>query len=149
MAAELEKSDNAPTISLDTTNNSDTHTHKQSLTDEEKTSGEKAHVNSAVSEATPVGTNLDQANRDNSTHREETSSEEDKVEAHYVHGAARFALCFGLCVTTFLVGLDQMIIATAIPKITSLFHSLQDVGYVSQSFHLCWHNSPPFHTYTI
>lgn len=49
--------------------------------------------------------------------------------AHYVHGAARIALVFGLCVTTFLVGLDQLIIATAIPKITTLFHSLEDVGW--------------------
>jgi hypothetical protein len=49
--------------------------------------------------------------------------------ANYVHGAARIALVFGLCVTTFLVGLDQLIIATAIPKITTLFHSLEDVGW--------------------
>lgn len=54
---------------------------------------------------------------------------EDDVGAHYVHGAARIALVFGLCVTTFLVGLDNLIIATAIPKITTLFHSLEDVGW--------------------
>lgn len=54
---------------------------------------------------------------------------EDDEGAHYVHGAARIALVFGLCVTTFLVGLDNLIIATAIPKITTLFHSLEDVGW--------------------
>jgi hypothetical protein len=58
------------------------------------------------------------------------SHEEEPDEgANYVHGAARIALVFGLCVTTFLVGLDQLIIATAIPKITTLFHSLEDVGW--------------------
>lgn len=33
--------------------------------------------------------------------------------AHYVHGAARIALVFGLCIVGFLVGLDNLIIATA------------------------------------
>lgn len=58
----------------------------------------------------------------------------DDDGAHYVHGAARIALVFGLCVTTFLVGLDNLIIATAIPKITSLFHSLADVGWYGYVF---------------
>jgi hypothetical protein len=59
-----------------------------------------------------------------------TSHEVETDEgANHVHGAARIALVFGLCVTTFLVGLDQLIIATAIPKITTLFHSLEDVGW--------------------
>jgi hypothetical protein len=68
-----------------------------------------------------------------STEEKETVSNSDAEEAedttHHVHGAARFILVFGLCVTTFLIGLDQLIIATAIPKITSLFHSLNDVGW--------------------
>lgn len=63
----------------------------------------------------------------------ETASSNHEVEedegARYVHGAARIALVFGLCITTFLVGLDNLIIATAIPKITTLFHSLEDVGW--------------------
>jgi hypothetical protein len=63
----------------------------------------------------------------------ETAHSHHEVEedegAHYVHGAARIALVFGLCITTFLVGLDNLIIATAIPKITTLFHSLEDVGW--------------------
>jgi hypothetical protein len=49
--------------------------------------------------------------------------------AHYVTGLALALLAFGLCVTTFLIGLDQMIIATAIPKITTQFDSLGDVGW--------------------
>jgi hypothetical protein len=53
--------------------------------------------------------------------------EEDSI--HYVTGVPLIFLAFGLCVTIFLVGLDQMIIATAIPKITTLFNSLGDVGW--------------------
>lgn len=46
--------------------------------------------------------------------------------AHHVHGISRIILVFGLCATTFIIGLDQMIIATAIPKITTLFKSLEE-----------------------
>lgn len=58
----------------------------------------------------------------------------DDDGTHYVHGAARIALVFGLCVATFLVGLDNLIIATAIPKLTTLFHSLPDVGWYGYVF---------------
>jgi MFS family permease len=43
-------------------------------------------------------------------------------------------LAFGLCVVVFLIGLDQMIIATAIPKITSEFKSLDDVGWYGSAY---------------
>lgn len=39
-------------------------------------------------------------------------------------------LTVGLCMVTFTIALDNTIIATAIPKITSYFNSLNDVGYV-------------------
>lgn len=61
---------------------------------------------------------------------------EDDAE-HHVHGIARVLLVFGLCITVFLIGLDQMIIATAIPKITTLFHSLDDVGWYGSAYLLC------------
>ncbi|KAE9977253.1 hypothetical protein EG328_002148 [Venturia inaequalis] len=66
-------------------------------------------------------------------------ADEEEVEdtTHHVHGLARFVLVFGLCVTSFLIGLDQLIIATAIPKITTLFHSLEDVGWYGSAFLLC------------
>jgi MFS family permease len=45
-------------------------------------------------------------------------------------------LIFGLCVTVFLIGLDQMIVATAIPKITTEFKSLDDVGWYGSAYML-------------
>jgi hypothetical protein len=49
--------------------------------------------------------------------------------ANYLKGWSMAVLCIGLCVTTFLVGLDMMIIATAIPKISTLFQSSGDIGW--------------------
>ncbi|KAF2401209.1 MFS general substrate transporter [Trichodelitschia bisporula] len=66
---------------------------------------------------------------------EDEEAEED--DRHFVKGPARIFLAFALCVTTFLIGLDQMIIATAIPKITTQFHSLDDVGWYGSAYLLC------------
>jgi Fe2+ transport system protein B len=53
--------------------------------------------------------------------QEETSSSEQDVQdtpddhaTHHVYGIARIILVFGLCSTTFIIGLDQMIIATVV-----------------------------------
>jgi hypothetical protein len=62
-----------------------------------------------------------------STEQDGQDAPEDNA-AHHVHGIARIILVFGLCATTFIIGLDQMIIATAIPKITTLFKSLDGCG---------------------
>ncbi|KAI0009522.1 putative efflux pump antibiotic resistance protein [Xylariaceae sp. FL0662B] len=43
-------------------------------------------------------------------------------------------LTIGICLTIFLISLDFSIIATAIPKITSEFHSLQDVGWYGSAY---------------
>ena len=43
-------------------------------------------------------------------------------------------LTFGLCMATFTVALDNTIIATAIPKITTVFDSLDDVGWYGSSY---------------
>ncbi|KAI9368161.1 major facilitator superfamily domain-containing protein [Aspergillus egyptiacus] len=41
---------------------------------------------------------------------------------------------FGLSISSFLVGLDNTIISTAIPKITDQFHALADVGWYASSY---------------
>jgi EmrB/QacA subfamily drug resistance transporter len=43
-------------------------------------------------------------------------------------------LTFGLCLSTFVVALDNTIIATAIPRITTVFDSLNDVGWYGSSY---------------
>ncbi|TEY56427.1 hypothetical protein BOTCAL_0225g00070 [Botryotinia calthae] len=64
---------------------------------------------------------------------EEANGEEDD-ENHYISGVPLALLTFGLCMATFTVALDNTIIATAIPKITSVFNSLDDVGWYGSSY---------------
>lgn len=59
---------------------------------------------------------------------------EDEVEVQYLTGIVLLFLVVALCLVTFMVGLDQMIIATAIPKITTQFHSLEDVGWYGSAY---------------
>lgn len=61
-----------------------------------------------------------------------TEEPEDDVE--YPGGFALGILTFGLCMATFVVALDNTIIATAIPKITTVFNSLNDVGWYGSSY---------------
>ncbi|OCT50000.1 putative HC-toxin efflux carrier TOXA [Cladophialophora carrionii] len=44
------------------------------------------------------------------------------------------AVMIAICLSVFLVALDRTIIATAIPKITDQFHSLDDVGWYGSGF---------------
>jgi predicted MFS family arabinose efflux permease len=55
-------------------------------------------------------------------------------ESKYPKGVQLILLTTGLCLTTLVVALDNTIIATAIPKITSQFNSLLDVGWYGSSY---------------
>lgn len=59
---------------------------------------------------------------------------EAEDESQYLHGIVLIFLVISLCLVTFMIGLDQMIIATAIPKITTQFHSLEDVGWYGSAY---------------
>jgi len=103
-------------------------------TEEETTttvvSPEKTNGTTASAETRPTSSAV--AEKELSVPIEQTGSEEEEEDdgtANHVHGIPLILLAFGLCVTTFLIGLDQMIIATAIPKITTQFRSLADVGW--------------------
>lgn len=63
-----------------------------------------------------------------------TDSEEAEDHSKYLSGLKLWTLSFGLCLTTFVIALDNTIIATAIPKITSVFNSLEDVGWYGSSY---------------
>ncbi len=56
-----------------------------------------------------------------------TTTREDGSE--YPTGARLAIISVALCLSVFLMALDNSIIATAIPKITDQFHSLDDVGW--------------------
>jgi hypothetical protein len=56
----------------------------------------------------------------------------------YPSGLRLVLIILACCLAVFLVSLDRTIIATAIPRITDRFHSVQDIGwYGSVGFHAC------------
>jgi hypothetical protein len=55
-------------------------------------------------------------------------------EAKYVSGLPLHLLTIGLTLSTFVIALDNTIIATAIPRITTVFNSLDDVGWYGSSY---------------
>ncbi|KAL1970967.1 hypothetical protein VTN77DRAFT_2801 [Rasamsonia byssochlamydoides] len=62
----------------------------------------------------------------------EAAEDEDH---HYNASNLQLAmLTLGLCLCTLIVSLDVIILATAIPKITATFHSLDDVGWYGSSY---------------
>ena len=71
---------------------------------------------------------------------EETPLEEaealDKLseEPEYPGGAKLGIIVASLCLSVFCMALDNTIIATAIPKITDHFHSINDVGWYGSSY---------------
>lgn len=65
--------------------------------------------------------------------QEDASQEESRT---YITGWKLFSLMFALVTSVFVVLLDMIIIVTAIPKITSTFHSLPDVGWYGAAYNL-------------
>ncbi|KAF2639763.1 MFS transporter [Massarina eburnea CBS 473.64] len=65
-----------------------------------------------------------------------TATEEEEVEdeSKYLTGVKLAILSLGLCLVTFMIALDNTIIATAIPKITTVFNSLNDIGWYGSSY---------------
>ena len=63
-----------------------------------------------------------------------TSSTSEEYESNYVQGSKLYMLTFGLFLATFVVALDNTIISTAIPRITTVFDSLDDVGWYGSSY---------------
>ncbi|KIV78873.1 hypothetical protein PV11_06479 [Exophiala sideris] len=55
-------------------------------------------------------------------------------ETKYATGLPLHLLTFGLTLSTFVIALDNTIIATAIPRITTVFDSLDDVGWYGSSY---------------
>jgi hypothetical protein len=91
----------------------------------------------ATTEGSPVtGSNKEIATDQNegSSQKEGEPTEEPEDESKYLKGYRLAVLSLGLCLTTFVIALDNTIIATAIPKITTVFNSLDDVGWYGSSY---------------
>ncbi|KAF5343451.1 hypothetical protein D9758_011824 [Tetrapyrgos nigripes] len=67
---------------------------------------------------------------------QQTQSEEEvtEVEHEYPTGTRLSLIVLALCLSVFLMALDNTIVATAIPKITDHFQSLDDVGWYGSAY---------------
>ena len=63
------------------------------------------------------------------TEKEAQAKLDAEEDMQYPHGLKLVVILAALCLAVFLVALDQTIIATAIPKITDHFNSINDIGW--------------------
>lgn len=61
-------------------------------------------------------------------------NDDEEDESKYLKGTKLAFLTFGLLLATFVIALDNTIIATAIPRITTIFDSLNDVGWYGSAY---------------
>lgn len=101
-----------------------------------KTSGDAASLDHETSkEATTTQHDLKTAEKEASVKEtDDAAAEPEEDESGYLSGFKLGILTLGLCLTTFVIALDNTIIATAIPNITTVFNSLGDVGWYGSSY---------------
>ncbi|PVH78622.1 MFS general substrate transporter [Cadophora sp. DSE1049] len=86
---------------------------------------------------------LDSSSQDNSSLDPEKNTPEPATEepvedeSEYLTGLKLSLVVLGLCLAVLLVGLDNSILSTAIPTITTKFNSLEDVGWYGSAFLVC------------
>ncbi|OAP60974.1 hypothetical protein AYL99_05978 [Fonsecaea erecta] len=76
----------------------------------------------------------EELSRRDSTATSDAGEPGEDDESKYAKGLPLHLLTFGLTLSTFVIALDNTIIATAIPRITTVFNSLDDVGWYGSSY---------------
>jgi hypothetical protein len=74
------------------------------------------------------------------TEKEAQAKLDAEEDMQYPHGLKLVVILAALCLSVFLVALDQTIIATAIPKITDHFNSIKDIGWSAHPPHQARHS---------
>lgn len=74
----------------------------------------------------------DKEGHDGGIESTEQSPLEEEIE--YPKAMKLTLIMVALCLSVFLMALDNTIISTAIPKITDQFHSINDVGWYASSY---------------
>ncbi|KAF1816953.1 MFS transporter [Eremomyces bilateralis CBS 781.70] len=105
-----------------------------SVTHRAVTDNQNSSANGIVQSGRGDAEKQDSDSRDpvNQTEDEDDPNREDT--SRYVRGLPLILLTAGLCSATFMIALDNTIIATAIPAITTYFNSLPDVGWYGSSY---------------
>ena len=80
---------------------------------------------------TPLGSSGSDSDK---VHVVQEKAEHDEDEIEYPSGLKLAVVSASLCLAVFLMALDNTIIATAIPKITDEFQSLDDIGWYASSY---------------
>ncbi|KAL6168974.1 hypothetical protein ACJQWK_05334 [Exserohilum turcicum] len=115
----------------------ESHTHETAPESTPRPKDESRPSNDAPSakDATAANQSTDEKKPGQVTTNDDNTSEPDaEDESKYLTGFKLAILSVGLCLTTFVIALDNTIIATAIPKITSVFNSLDDVGWYGSAY---------------
>ncbi|KAL2869452.1 MDR family MFS transporter [Aspergillus lucknowensis] len=69
---------------------------------------------------------------------------QDKPDSHHLTDIKLYIILFGVAIATFLISLDTSITATAIPAITSGFHTSSDIGWYGAAYPLTMCTLQPF-----
>ncbi|KAI5813082.1 major facilitator superfamily domain-containing protein [Pyronema omphalodes] len=104
----------------------------QTLADSSATMSEKA-VSTRSQSPTVLATTQEQEKK--SAEASSTGSTGDD-DVEYPNASALALITLALCLAVFLIALDQTIIATAIPKITDEFKTINDVGWYGSGYML-------------
>jgi len=102
--------------------------------DTETSTLEKESIHDIVKAEDTASSTLDETPKDVEVEKKETQAVEDT--SGYPTGFKLVTLIIALCLAVFLVALDQTIIATAIPKITDHFNSINDIGWYGSAYFL-------------
>ncbi|KAJ3497078.1 hypothetical protein NLG97_g2182 [Lecanicillium saksenae] len=81
-----------------------------------------------------TGSSSSDIDNDGPSLEQKTVGEIPKPEAEYPKGVEAFSIMAALILTITLISLDQTIVATAIPKITDQFHSLDDISWYGSAY---------------
>lgn len=85
----------------------------------------------------PQGADIDPTIIEKGSSSDESSDNKDEKEVtNLVKGISRYLLAFGLVCSVFCTLMDVTIIATAIPRITDEFHSIDNVGWYGSAYEL-------------
>ena len=91
-------------------------------------------VSRASSDSKPVQGNGEKAVIEKTPFEEAEALEKLNDEPEYPQGVKLAIIIASLCLSVFLMALDNTIIATAIPKITDHFKALDDVGWYGSAY---------------
>lgn len=108
---------------------------KELPSNEDEAKDSQTEQNASGATKTEDTTKAEGEKGDTTTAIKDTATSDNADDTSKYPGGTKLALLtFGLAMATFVIALDNTIIATAIPRITSDFNALNDVGWYGSSY---------------